>query len=274
LLNGTDYYEYSELADHADELRVVLRAYRSALPSGGLTVPKPLFQNCLRPIIPCVGLGLIGILALTWAATAAPRSTGNPFRKTPSAATTGYGSTYEPAEHEPVAAEPATRIKMNYMRASWQKVLQDLAEATQTQLVCDKFPKKPYSRFDRRAYSPDEALRIINNEIEPQGFRAMFKGSFLVVIDLPSARTEYPRAVIPAGGAKPAEAGGDSIEQAGGAALEIPAPKPRTTPTPIRTRTQAARVEPTRSPGNLRKRSRTRRQRNPRRPHRTPPRNR
>jgi general secretion pathway protein D len=206
-------------------------------------VPKPLFQNCLRPIIPCVGLGLIGILALTWAATAAPRSTGNPFRKTPSAATTGYGSTYEPAEHEPVAAEPATRIKMNYMRASWQKVLQDLAEATQTQLVCDKFPKKPYSRFDRRAYSPDEALRIINNEIEPQGFRAMFKGSFLVVIDLPSARTEYPRAVIPAGGAKPAEAGGDSIEQAGGAALEIPAPKPRTTTTPIRTRTQAARAE-------------------------------
>lgn len=203
---------------------------------------NPMSKNKLRSIVP-VGQGVVAVLAVTWAAVAAPpkQPVGNPYRNM---------TVSPPAEladsDESKSVEEPTRIKMNYMRASWQKVLEDLAAATQTQLVADKFPKKTFSRYDRRVYSATEALRIINNEIEPQGYRAMFKGQFLVVIDLPTARVDYPRAVIPAGGTKSAFQPDDRVEQTAGDIVEIPAPRAATRTTPVRPR-QNTRAQETNS---------------------------
>ena len=89
------------------------------------------------------------------------------------------------------------KIKLNYFSASWPRVLQDLASAGDMDVVADKYPVGRYSRMDRTEYTRKEALRIVNQELEQSGFRVVEKGEFLVLIELRTTRTEYPRPVLP-----------------------------------------------------------------------------
>src|SRR5262245_49352434 len=61
--------------------------------------------------------------------------------------------------------EPEKKIKLNYVSSSWAKVLQDFAEATQTELVADRLPPSKFSRWDRERHSRHEALAILNQEL-------------------------------------------------------------------------------------------------------------
>ena len=89
------------------------------------------------------------------------------------------------------------KVKLNYLLgATWDKVFQDVAEATGSQLIADRVPKGRFSRRDATEYTRHEAVRIINKDIEPLGFRLIEKGDFLVVIDLPSQRPRYQPVVI------------------------------------------------------------------------------
>jgi len=91
-------------------------------------------------------------------------------------------------------------VKLNYFNSGWDKVLKDIAEQTGSTLVADRVPKGNYSRRDKTEYSREEAVRIINQDIEKLGFRMLEKGDFLVVIDLPAQRPRYERAVVPRAG--------------------------------------------------------------------------
>lgn len=88
-------------------------------------------------------------------------------------------------------------VKLNYFNSNWEKVLKDIAEQSGSTLVADRVPKGNYSRRDKNEYTREEAIRIINQEIEKLGFRMLEKGDYLVVIDLPAQRPRYDRAVVP-----------------------------------------------------------------------------
>ncbi|MBI1346044.1 hypothetical protein GC163_07120 [bacterium] len=101
-------------------------------------------------------------------------------------------------------------VKLSYFNSSWEKVLKDVAEQTESTLVADRVPKGNYSRRDKNEYTREEAVRIINQEIEKLGFRMLEKGDYLVVIDLPAQRPRYDRAIVPRAGtanATPAASG-------------------------------------------------------------------
>ncbi len=82
-------------------------------------------------------------------------------------------------------------VKLNYFSSPWETVFKDVAEATGSQLIADRVPKGRFSRRDATEYSRHDAVRIINKDIEPLGFRLIEKGDFLVVLDLPSQRPRY-----------------------------------------------------------------------------------
>lgn len=129
------------------------------------------------------------------------------------------------------AAPPAAgpQVKLNYTAATWEKVLKDLAEQSGSQLIADRVPAGRYSRRDKTLYSRSDAVRIINKEIEPLGFRVVEKGQYLIVLDLPSLRPRYQPPTVP----KATEAG----EATKTATTAEPAPA-QTTQTPQRKFTQ------------------------------------
>jgi len=97
---------------------------------------------------------------------------------------------------DPMDQHRNLKLTLNYVSASWSKVLQDFASATQTELVADHVPTTKYSRWDWKAHSRDEALKILNKELEPQNFRLQFKGNYLVLNQLKEFRHEYAPAVL------------------------------------------------------------------------------
>lgn len=99
-----------------------------------------------------------------------------------------------------VAAQDPTvgpKVKLNYTAATWEVVLKNLAEGTGSVLIADRVPSGRFSRRDKGEYTRDEAMRIINNEIQPRGFRLIAKGQYLIVLDLPSQRPQYQAPIVP-----------------------------------------------------------------------------
>jgi general secretion pathway protein D len=88
-------------------------------------------------------------------------------------------------------------IRLNYFEASWDRVLQNVAEQGKFILVMDKIPHGTYARRDRARYRPDSVVRILNAELESQGFRLITQGQYMVVLKLDQARTRYARPSVP-----------------------------------------------------------------------------
>jgi len=84
-------------------------------------------------------------------------------------------------------------FRINYYDATWNRVLQDLAKHNELTLVMDKVPPGRFARKDKRSYDVDDAIRILNSELESQGYRLLRQKQFLVVLNLDKARTEYAR---------------------------------------------------------------------------------
>lgn len=94
-------------------------------------------------------------------------------------------------EAEPV--EGPEGIKLNFFDATWERVLRSVAEQQQLTLVMDQVPPGRYARRDRRLYDLHAAIRILNSELEPQGYRLLHQNGYLIVLNLDQARTEYAR---------------------------------------------------------------------------------
>jgi len=88
-------------------------------------------------------------------------------------------------------------VKLNYLNATWEKVFRDVARSTQSELIMDRVPKGRYSRRDSNEYNRRDAIRILNKDIEPLGFRLIEKGDFLILLDLPKTKPQYAPAVLP-----------------------------------------------------------------------------
>lgn len=111
------------------------------------------------------------------------------------------GTATQPAEEQGADDEESTddldvQIRLNYLKASWSKVLKDVAEASQTELVAERVPRQKFSRMDRKSYGLKDAMRILNQTLEPQGYRLRKMGNYLVLMEVRTTRQEYPRNVI------------------------------------------------------------------------------
>jgi type II secretion system protein D len=113
-------------------------------------------------------------------------------------------------------------VKLNYVSASWTKVLQDFAEATQTELVADRVPGRKFSRWDMKFYTRDEALTVLNQELQPLNFRLQFKGNYLVLNALQEFRHEYPTTVPGSGNPEDSDAITTAAPKSDGAAARKP----------------------------------------------------
>ncbi len=98
--------------------------------------------------------------------------------------------------------EDENGIRLNFFEASWDRVLQNVAEQGKFILVMDKIPHGSFARRDRARYKPESVVRILNAELESQGFRLITQGDYLIVLKLDQARTRYSRPSV-----QPAEPG-------------------------------------------------------------------
>ncbi len=94
------------------------------------------------------------------------------------------------------ATEVEDGIRLNYFDTTWAKVLKDVAESQEMTLVMDSVPPGRFARRDKKQYDLDSAIRILNKELEPQGYRLLVQKSYLIVLNLDKARTEYSRPSI------------------------------------------------------------------------------
>jgi len=94
---------------------------------------------------------------------------------------------------EPQLVEAEDGIRLNYFDASWDRVLKNLAESSKLTLVMEKVPPGRFARRDRTRYDVTSAVRILNSELEPLGYRLLHQNGFLIVLNLDQARTEYAR---------------------------------------------------------------------------------
>jgi len=83
------------------------------------------------------------------------------------------------------------RARLNMQGASWKKALRRIARHGGIELVMKATPPGTFSCADTAEHSVPEALRIVNRQLEPLGYRASQQGSFLVVLNLDSLRSGY-----------------------------------------------------------------------------------
>lgn len=84
-------------------------------------------------------------------------------------------------------------VRLSFVSTPWEQVLEHVADATRSTLVMHDVPEGRFSRRDYRRHTRAEAVRILNQQLEPLGFRILEKDEFLTVIQIQRARLEYPR---------------------------------------------------------------------------------
>jgi general secretion pathway protein D len=94
--------------------------------------------------------------------------------------------------------QQVTTHRLSYLNASWDKVLNDLAKSSGRQLIMSDVPPGKFTRRDFVPHSTQEAVRILNQELERQGFRILEQKDYLIVVDLASIRTRYERSTVAA----------------------------------------------------------------------------
>jgi general secretion pathway protein D len=184
----------------------------------------------------CSGVVSLSLLANSlvpaplWAAGPFSKPAGNPNGKASSASAPSAGSNWKSSDTSSAPKTPSqlqdeptdneAKVRLNYFGATWDQVLKDVAEGTGTTLIADRVPTGRFTRRDRTEYTRVEALRIINREIEPHGFRVVEKAGHLIVLDLPSQRPRYQPKVVRSAPEV------SETEVASGAAQRVTSPKP------------------------------------------------
>ncbi|MEZ6067275.1 MAG: secretin N-terminal domain-containing protein [Planctomycetaceae bacterium] len=111
-----------------------------------------------------------------------------------------------------------TKLRLQYLSAPWDRVLTSVAADAGLTLVMHDTPHGRFSRNDLQQHSIPDAIRILNQELEPIGFRCIANEQFLTVIKSERARVEFPRRELGSTSQQPAAAPrvqGGGIQTAG-----------------------------------------------------------
>jgi type II secretion system protein D len=83
------------------------------------------------------------------------------------------------------------RVRMNMQAASWRKALKRVARHAGIELVMKTSPPGTFTCTDPSEHTVADALRLVNRQLEPLGFRAIQQGNFLLVLNLDGLRSGY-----------------------------------------------------------------------------------
>ena len=92
-------------------------------------------------------------------------------------------------------AQVAKRVQVNFMEASWKTVIMKYAEQTGRELIAEPglYPSDRYTRRDRSFYTAEEALKILNRELQKYDLKLVSKANHLVLMELAAAAQNYRR---------------------------------------------------------------------------------
>src|SRR6202035_3787904 len=76
------------------------------------------------------------------------------------------------------------RVRLNFKAASWSKVLKRVARHGGMEVVMKSTPPGSFTHNEAEEHNIPDALRIVNNQLEQVGYRAVQQGSFLVVLNV------------------------------------------------------------------------------------------
>jgi len=76
------------------------------------------------------------------------------------------------------------------------KVLRRVAKQGGMTLIMKQCPAGEYSRSDARRYTVPDAVRILNRELEPSGFRLIEQHEFLLVLNVDDLRSGYSKPAL------------------------------------------------------------------------------
>ncbi len=88
-------------------------------------------------------------------------------------------------------------VRLNYISTPWSKVLNDVAAKSGSTLVLHDVPPGKFSRRDWSQHTRQDAVQILNRDLEPKGFRIHVKDQFLTVMQSRRSRPEYQRPLAP-----------------------------------------------------------------------------
>ncbi len=99
------------------------------------------------------------------------------------------------AKAEEKIARSAKRVQLNFMEASWKTVLTRYAEQSGMELIAEPglIPGDRFTRRDRSHYTSEEALKIINRELQKYDVKLVSKAQHLVLMELFAAAQNYRR---------------------------------------------------------------------------------
>ncbi len=96
-------------------------------------------------------------------------------------------------ESAPDAAPPAKGVYLKYYQADWRTILNKVAEQSGSTAIIHEAPEGYHTKHDRTPYTRNEAVQILNRELEPDGFRILESNQYLILMHQRSARTHYRR---------------------------------------------------------------------------------
>ncbi len=96
----------------------------------------------------------------------------------------------------PQGRQQEKNIYLRFVGRSWDDVLKSVAQQADKQVVMPEVPTGRLNRYDHAAHSLDDALRILNHELENTGYQIISKGEYLLVLKDDRFRAEYARPVV------------------------------------------------------------------------------
>lgn len=104
----------------------------------------------------------------------------------------------EPLDAKIELADSTPQIRIFYVSAKWQQVLQSLAEQSGLTLVMKKCPSGTVKYREWKKHTTGEIIAILNRELEESqsNFRLERQDKFLLVVDKEDLRSEYERPLV------------------------------------------------------------------------------
>jgi type II secretion system protein D len=104
----------------------------------------------------------------------------------------------EPLDVKIELADTTPQIRIFYVSAKWQQVLQSVAEQSGLTLVMKKCPSGTVKYREWKKHTTSDILAILNRELEESqsNFRLERQDKFLIVVDKEDLRSEYERPLV------------------------------------------------------------------------------
>ncbi|HWL08158.1 MAG TPA: secretin N-terminal domain-containing protein [Planctomicrobium sp.] len=88
------------------------------------------------------------------------------------------------------------RCRLSFLRKPWDEVLDQVARETGSKLVMPEVPPGKFSRTDFEKHRREDAVRILNRDLEKLGYRLVATGDTLEVITTKKQQPEYTRHTV------------------------------------------------------------------------------